>query len=648
MSTLVFVVHNHQPVGNFDWIFEEAMDKAYLPFLKSVLDVPDFRFGLHTSGVLLEWAQKRRPEYLDLISNLLERNQVELLAGGFYEPILPMVPERDAREQIQAFLDFTLQRFGVEPEGIWLAERVWEQRLISTLQRFNLRYTLLDETHFHWAGVLEEPVHGHFLAEHLGSTISVLPICERLRYLIPFAPPKEVARYLTAHHGRMLTYGDDGEKFGLWKGTDKIVYRNRWFARFIETLKKTGFRMALPKEALKMHASRGKVYLPEASYRELTEWALLPEQFERYQRAKKRIGKEGGIFLRGAPFRNFLVKYPEANRMYARMLEVSTLVAKQEETRRRRALRALLKAQCNCAYWHGIFGGLHHPHLRRAVYRHLLEAEESVLEGTIDVRRRDVDIDGKADVRMDGLKMRAFVGGRELEIFELDYLPAKRNLADVLSRRRENYHKRRTVTDPAPRGLAIAYILPADTDPKALASPRYRRTCRVQAESSPQMRFLPAALETSASMRFLRRGLSITAKKLIRLRQRDPRLSVTFIITNPTNQPASFGFAVESSFGLSQRTTLISQRNEVTPTKPTPCSPPLKLCEQDSHLCITMLAEGATGLCYPIRTRVLRLFDPKMRTSPLHQGFCVVFLWNISLEPGEVAVKEVTIGVEEF
>ncbi|RKY15214.1 MAG: hypothetical protein DRP82_02240, partial [Planctomycetota bacterium] len=96
VGRLVFVVHNHQPVGNFEWIFEEAMQKAYLPFLRAVLEVADFRFGLHTSGVLLEWAQKHHPEYFLLLERLLERGQVELLAGGFYEPVLPMVPENDA------------------------------------------------------------------------------------------------------------------------------------------------------------------------------------------------------------------------------------------------------------------------------------------------------------------------------------------------------------------------------------------------------------------------------------------------------------------------------------------------------------------------------------------------------------------------
>lgn len=30
---LVFGIHCHQPIGNFDYVFEEAYEKAYRPFI---------------------------------------------------------------------------------------------------------------------------------------------------------------------------------------------------------------------------------------------------------------------------------------------------------------------------------------------------------------------------------------------------------------------------------------------------------------------------------------------------------------------------------------------------------------------------------------------------------------------------------------
>ncbi len=47
----------------------------------------------------------------------------------------------------------------------------------------------------------------------------------------------------------------------------------------------------------------------------------------------------------------------------------------QRTAARARAVTNLLRAQCNDAYWHGIFGGLYAPHLRTALWRDLVRAE---------------------------------------------------------------------------------------------------------------------------------------------------------------------------------------------------------------------------------------------------------------------------------
>src|ERR1044072_5704898 len=78
-------------------------------------------------------------------------------------------------------------------------------------------------------------------------------------------------------------------------------------------------------------------------------------------------------FVKGGIWRNFLMKYPESNAMYKKMLRVSSKVhaGKKNEA----ALDHLWAGQCNCAYWHGVFGGLYLPVLRQAIYRNLIEAE---------------------------------------------------------------------------------------------------------------------------------------------------------------------------------------------------------------------------------------------------------------------------------
>ena len=61
---LILALHNHQPVGNFDGVFEASYRDSYLPFLEVMEDYPEIPFVLHTSGPLLEWLVERKPEYV--------------------------------------------------------------------------------------------------------------------------------------------------------------------------------------------------------------------------------------------------------------------------------------------------------------------------------------------------------------------------------------------------------------------------------------------------------------------------------------------------------------------------------------------------------------------------------------------------------
>ena len=98
----VFAIHDHQPIGNFGSVFEGAYRDAYAPFLELLDQYPEIPVSLHTSGPLMEWLVANRPEYLDRLRRLVSRGQVEILGGGFYEPILPMIPPRDRVRTVRA------------------------------------------------------------------------------------------------------------------------------------------------------------------------------------------------------------------------------------------------------------------------------------------------------------------------------------------------------------------------------------------------------------------------------------------------------------------------------------------------------------------------------------------------------------------
>ncbi|MBE9528543.1 MAG: hypothetical protein IME99_04825, partial [Proteobacteria bacterium] len=125
MVYLSLCIHNHQPAGNFDFVLKDAYKQSYWPFLKTLSRYPSIKLTLHNSGYLLDWMAKNRPEYIELLATMVDRGQVEVMGGGFYEPILPVIPDEDRVGQISLMSERIELMLGRKPKGMWLAERVW-------------------------------------------------------------------------------------------------------------------------------------------------------------------------------------------------------------------------------------------------------------------------------------------------------------------------------------------------------------------------------------------------------------------------------------------------------------------------------------------------------------------------------------------
>ena len=121
---LIFCVHNHQPVDNFDVVFQETCTQAYEPFINAMERHPSVKFCAHYSGPLLQWIHRNRLDLFIKIRGLVDRGQLELLAGGFYEPPMSMLSDADALGQVAMMVEYLRKNFGVEPKGMWLAERI--------------------------------------------------------------------------------------------------------------------------------------------------------------------------------------------------------------------------------------------------------------------------------------------------------------------------------------------------------------------------------------------------------------------------------------------------------------------------------------------------------------------------------------------
>lgn len=452
MVKVLFGIHCHQPVDNFYEVVDDAINKAYKPFLETAKNYPDFKFSVHFSGWLLEYIKENDKNLFNLMQKMAEDGQIEFFSGGYYEPILASIPSDDRKHQIKKLNKFIKDNFGQTPKGLWLTERVWDSSIIQELVESEIEYVIVDDYHFLSTGFKKESLYGYYITESNGYKINLFPIDKNLRYMIPFKPVERVMEYLNS----ISNYGlnpagiifDDGEKFGVWPKTYWWVYENGWLNRFLEILtSQENIKPVLFSEYLKEEKPLGIAYLPITSYQEMGEWSLFAEDFQEFEHLKEFLinnSMEHYVekFLKGNIWHNFLVKYPESNRIHKRVLDLS--ISGKSHKKSKVFLENLMKAQFNDVLWHGIFGGLYLPNLRNNAYKYIIKAEKELekLAKSPKIQVKDYDFDGYEEVKVITENLIVIFDSKESgQLTELSLKDKEFNFQNTLTRRKEGYHQ---------------------------------------------------------------------------------------------------------------------------------------------------------------------------------------------------------------
>jgi hypothetical protein len=474
------VFHLHQPIGNLPWVFEEAYEKSYAPLLQTIIKHPSIKINIHITGPLLIWMRKNHPEYLDQIKLLYSKKQVEIVGGGFYEPILAIIPEEDRIKQIQMTIDWWNFNYQIIPSGFWLAERVWVPDLPLVFSKLGIEYVFVDDFLFNLAGFSEEDTFYAYNTEYQGKTVVVFPINAPIRYLVPWKEPKKTVKYLQTgrdpNHEKIIVMISDAEKMGVWPAGDRTTHdicyvsgydgKQGWMNSFFEALlSKEWIKPVLITEYLKNHYPRGLIYLPTSSYDKMSTWALPTPLRRRLERLHKIAEKEDSqlnqdilTFTSGSFWQNFLVKYSRSNIMHKRMLycrnKIQTIEKKVNnnyKTELARIWKYVLASQSNDAFWHGMFGGVYYRFLRHECLKNILKAEyllENICEKakiTLPmVTITDILLDGYSDSALENKQVSCFVSSlKGGSIFSLGLKSRGYDFSNILKRYKEAYHSKK-------------------------------------------------------------------------------------------------------------------------------------------------------------------------------------------------------------
>ena len=435
---LILCAQAHLPSGSGEAEFESLYNIGIKPLVSALDKFPRVNMTLYYSGVILYWIERRHPELFMLIEDLLSRKQIEFLGGGFYDPMLAILPVADKIGQIEMLTTYLRKHFGKRPQGCWLPAMAWDQSLVGPLNSCGMSYTFLEDKQFSGAGAKPDDcgIFSPCITEDQGKLLTVFPVAQ-------------------ADNSREWT---DGRKAGgrlLVLPVASSMSSEKGYENFFKELSDAENRIEFtcPSKVIKNLIPPKKVYFPGV-------W----------------VSNDSNC----SNPRQFLADHPEAGGIYAKMIYVQTLIKNQlrgDKTRKRTALEELWKAQDSGVFRLGTPAspGLLHSPVRKAAYRSLLEAEKITREKgkfSPSLLVFDFDLDGIGEYLFQDDKMNCCLKSRGGGIFELDYLPAAWNYLDTLhssaGKQDDGYRKSAFVDWLAPAGTA-----PGDLGPDGIRGGRF-------------------------------------------------------------------------------------------------------------------------------------------------------------------------------
>ena len=664
---LIFGAYTTIPQGEPPEVFERVYQNALRPFLSLLNNHPRVPMVLHYCGSVYSWLEDAHPEFIMLLKEMTRRKQVELLGGGFYAPILPLLPDGDKLGQIEKLTMYLRSTFGNRPRGAWIPERVWEPGLTRILANSGIEYAFLDDRFLAISGLEEKQWLHPYLTEEQGKTVTILPVRTGLERMVPYHNPESLVLQLhelaTDGLRRMAAVMVPGVRFGDEGATQALSYgrdgQGGWLKSFFELLEQNRdwLHPLTPRWKPDAIVPQGRAYLPCLASEELMRNVLRADRQKTFVDLGRKMRKQDAEqYLLGGYFRAFLTKYPEVDQLYCRFMYARLQVGqiRGDKYRKMAALDELWKGQTGAIYWHGTQGGAYANHLRKAAYRSFMEAERiargvaSCVPVIIDT---DFDLDGRVEFLYQGLVYNAFVHRRGGCLFELDYLPAAWNYLDTFARWREPYHRYKYEgCDWYPRRGFIDHFHPPGVDVERfdrMSVPELGDFVQGDFELKELRRDQrELVLERTGALKIKKRHLPLRLVKRYRFCEDALQLEIAF--HNPGPAALALNYAMELNLSLAKEAELYGVCRETQrPLDSKPCEltavDGVLVRDPANEVTLTLEADRSFDLwSLPVET-VSYSGGGLLRC---YQGSCFVVRWALNLEPQQSETRALVLKIQ--
>jgi len=600
---LILGSHAHVPYGSNNDEFENVYMNLMRPFVTSLYRYPKVQAVLHYSGVLLHWVERSHPELFMLINDMVARKQAEMIGGGFYEPMLPIIPLQDKIGQIELLTTYIRRQFGKRPQGCWIPGYVWEHGLVNPLVSCGMDFTFLDRRQFVLAGGNDAPC----ICEDQGKLITVFPV---FRSVEEGLVKKNIFNILKDFNSI------NNESDGAPDGREKIVsiFPDRlnmgpdgsvdwaWGNFFDELSNCESFAETVnPGKLLKTLNGAQKLYIPDST---------------RYED--------------GVPPRRFIIENPQALGIYSKMIFTNVLInqLRGDKSRKLSAHEELWKAQ-SCDLFCSKGKRLRSHLIRNAAYAALLRAEQVTREKgkfAPSLVPFDFNLDGVEEWLFQDSKINCYVQSVGGGIFELDYQPKTWNYLYASGGRPA------FADSLLPKGAAVETYV--NEGIKRTARQEAARLCYNERYELVEMdkahRRLQLLLRQANAGPF--KGVEI--EKTYQVKK--DSIHVSYTISNRGTNPDVFLFAPRIDLALPGEGEVFARFYVCKPGTPdVPVSMPLretdclKIHDLKNEVQITFSSgKPFDGHIAPVYT------DDSDKSEQFYQAYCVIPLFPLALEAG--------------
>jgi hypothetical protein len=645
------------PAGMTPPDIEQDYLDVYKPAVQFLYSHPSFCMEFSFTGPQLRFYRKNHPEFIEILEQLINRKQIEVLGGGFYNPVFPLLYPMDRSGQIEMLSAEIRQSVGKRPRGLCVCAGSWDSSLVTSFETCGMEYVMLDSTLIPPSKQSYIPI----IMSDRGKAIDIIPVYRSLKPDGSVTAEEYLASLLASV--KKCVKGDQYERTLSERYADVIFaheeFRSLLKSGYLQDMCDTAaqkfaetIRFSYPLSYRKTVPERVNAFINAGMSGDIAQWAKIP-----YTSVTKSDCYPVTIY-------DFFQTYPQSRALYDRMMYVSMLVNQchGDKMRKKEAREKLWAAQSGESYVCTAKGSLVNSLYRQKAYSYLAEAESLVRSCSgfeESVSSFDYNSDGSPEYVCRMNDYTACITAMGGEISELDVMQSTCNYADNPSRIEEfdgcndNYY----------RGLFIDHIF-TDEDmenylvKKPAGSGIFSQVKYEEQKFSSQHNEITLCAKAEFSEK----------KQMIRLRKKyianSSGFTVQYILRNDSGEPLHANFAVESNFTQTNFTTsdfnpyrveiaaaakkkeidTTNSSREITSSGRISDVSAVQITDTDNSLSFVYEPNESCGFGFaPITFRRPEYEGTKIVPSAM--TFAAAMFWNVQLDPGMEMEKTVNFSI---